>query len=662
MAKSSRNKDGVKNYIGFSTDYMDLSKDPLVDFYSYSCGKWRSKHPVPKDEGRYDSFIQLSGKNFKILKRIAETCIESGQKSDNQRKVGDFFTSFMDTDTLEKKKFSSITPLLKEIESIDEFQDVKKILVKMAKYAIPAFFNVFSSEDKKDSSIYSFYIMQGGMSLPERDYYLKKEHAKAVELFRQHIKKMMKLYGMDEKSSSFVSDSVLKVEKYLALNSRSSVALRDEIKNYNRFSLQELKKRYPSLGLYEFYFGMGGKPVPFVAVGQPEFLDKANDFVNKFTIEEVKAYLKWRVITHFAWSLHSAVEKESFDFFGRKLMGKKQQEPRWKRALRLIDFAVGEALGELYVKENFTSEAEKKANELVDDIKSVFLQRLKEVSWMSDTTKKKAIKKFSNLSVKIGHPKKFRDYSSFQTDKQDLFGNFLKAVQFEIKRQTNRIGKKVDKEEWLMTPSMVNAYYNPSGNELAFPAGILQPPFFDASKDAAVNYGGIGGVIGHEITHGYDDQGRLYDEKGRMKEWWLPGDTKKFDALSKKVADFYSTVKILPDLKVNGKLTLGENIADLGGIGIAYTALQRHLSRNPHERKIIDGFTPEQRFFISWSQIWKSNAKDETVKMLAMMDPHSPEKVRGFVPAVTHPKFEEVFKDKSKSGKSKIKYPNLNMW
>ena len=659
---NSESKKG-KKYIGFSTSYMDLSIDPFEDFYNYACGKWRASTPIPKEESRYDSFIQLSDRNFEILKGIAESCAYNKQgKNTVQQKVGDFFFSFMDTKAIEKKGFSPIVPLMQKVDSIKDFKDVNAVVKELMKEGISSFFELSSAEDKKDSNIYSFYITQGGISLPDRDYYLKKEHAKVIEDFKNHIVKMFKLYGENEKTGGSYRDSILKIENYLAEASRSSVELRDEIKNYNRFSIQQIKKRFDAIDLLGIYSYLGGKSISFMVVGQPEFLDKVNVIKDKFTVDDVKAYLKWQIINHSASLLHSKAENEHFDFFGRKLMGKKVQEPRWKRAIRLIDFSIGEALGKLYVEQNFSKEAKKKADELVKDVKSIFLERLKAVKWMSAPTRKKALKKFSMLNVKIGYPEKFRDYSSLQIERDDLFGNVTRAIKFEINRQIKRIGKKVDKKEWLMTPSMVNAYYNPSGNELAFPAGILQPPFFDASKDAAVNYGGIGGVIGHEITHGYDDQGRLYDGNGRMKEWWLPEDTKKFDALAKKVADFYSTFEIIPGLKVNGKLTLGENIADLGGISIAYDALQRYLQRNPAENREIEGFTPEQRFFIAWSQIWKSNVRDETAKMFAMIDPHSPEKIRGLVPAVTHPKFETALKDKSKLGKLPVKYPNLNMW
>ncbi|MGC8533786.1 MAG: M13 family metallopeptidase [Candidatus Parvarchaeum sp.] len=660
--ESSERKESAKN-IGFSTSYMDLSIDPFEDFYNYACGKWRSSTPIPKEEGRYDSFIQLSNKNFEILKAIAESCAYNKQeKGTVEQKVGDFFFSFMDTKTIEKKGFSPIMPLMKIVDSIKDFDDVNSVIKELMKEGISSFFDLSSAEDKKDSSIYSFYITQGGISLPDRDYYLKKEHAKAVSDFKNHIVKMFKLYGEKDGKARDYCDSIMKIENYLAEASRSSVELRDEIKNYNRFSIEQIKKRFNAIDLLGIYSSLGGNPISFMVVGQPEFLDKVNMIRAKFTVDDVKAYLKWQIINHSASLLHSKAEKEHFDFFGRKLMGKKVQEPRWKRAIKLIDFSIGEALGKLYVEQNFSREAKRKAEELVSDVKSIFIERLKAVKWMGPATRKKALKKFSMLNVKIGYPEKFRDYSKLEIERNDLFGNVTRSIKFEINRQIKRIGKKVDKKEWLMTPSMVNAYYNPSGNELAFPAGILQPPFFDASKDAAVNYGGIGGVIGHEITHGYDDQGRLYDGNGRMKEWWLPQDTRKFNALAKKVADFYSKFEIIPGVKVNGKLTLGENIADLGGISIAYDALQRYLKRNPAENKKIDGFTPEQRFFIAWSQIWKSNVRDETAKMFAMIDPHSPEKIRGLVPAVTHPKFESTFKEKSKLGKLPVKYPNLNMW
>jgi len=652
-----------KKYIGFSTAYMYLSIDPFVDFYNYACGKWRAKTPIPKEESRYDSFIQLSNRNFQILKRIAESCAYNKQKKGTiEQKVGDLFFSFMNSKEIEKKGFTPIVPLIQKIDSIKNFDDINTAIKELMKEGITSFFELSSAEDKKDSNIYSFYITQGGISLPDRDYYLKKEHFKVILDFKKHIVKMFRLYGEDEKTARNYCDSILKIENYLAESSRSSVELRDEIKNYNRFTIQQIKKRFSSINLLGIYNALGGKPIPFMVVGQPEFLDKVNVIKDKFNIDDVKAYLKWQIINHSAALLHSKAEKEHFNFFDRKLMGKKVQEPRWKRAIQLIDFLIGEAIGKLYVEQTFSEDAKRKAEELVEDIKSIFLERLKSVKWMSSSTKEKALKKFSMLSVKIGYPEKFRDYSSLEIERNDLFGNVSRAIKFEINRQIKRIGKKVDKKEWLMTPSMVNAYYNPSGNELAFPAGILQPPFFDADKDAAVNYGGIGGVIGHEITHGYDDQGRLYDGNGRMKEWWLPEDAKKFDALAKKVADFYSNFEIIPGVNVNGKLTLGENIADLGGISIAYDALQRYLKRNPSENKEIEGFTPEQRFFIAWSQIWKSNVRDATAKMLAMIDPHSPEKIRGLVPVITHPKFESVLKNKSKLGKLPKRYPNLNMW
>ncbi|MCW1299591.1 MAG: M13 family metallopeptidase N-terminal domain-containing protein, partial [Candidatus Parvarchaeum sp.] len=383
---NSESKKG-KKYIGFSTSYMDLSIDPFEDFYNYACGKWRASTPIPKEESRYDSFIQLSDRNFEILKGIAESCAYNKQgKNTVQQKVGDFFFSFMDTKAIEKKGFSPIVPLMQKVDSIKDFKDVNAVVKELMKEGISSFFELSSAEDKKDSNIYSFYITQGGISLPDRDYYLKKEHAKVIEDFKNHIVKMFKLYGENEKTGGSYRDSILKIENYLAEASRSSVELRDEIKNYNRFSIQQIKKRFDAIDLLGIYSYLGGNSIQFMVVGQPEFLDKVNIIKDKFTVDDVKAYLKWQIINHSASLLHSKAENEHFDFFGRKLMGKKVQEPRWKRAIRLIDFSIGEALGKLYVEQNFSKEAKKKADELVKDVKSIFLERLKAVKWMSAPT------------------------------------------------------------------------------------------------------------------------------------------------------------------------------------------------------------------------------------------------------------------------------------
>ncbi len=657
MNRSAHKPDGK---IGFSTKYMDLSKDPFNDFYLYSTGRWIKKHPVPPDKSRFGSFNQLEDKNNEVLRKIIEA--SSDKKGSVEKKVNDLYTSFMDTKTVEKLRFKPIEGLMNEVDNVKDIHDLNRYLQETGKKGMKFFFDFGSSEDKKDSSIYSFYLGQGGLSLPDKDYYLGKQHTKILEEFKSHIKRMFSLYGLNKSEIELCSDAVIGIETYLANASRSKVELRDEVKNYNRVNFKDIQSKFKNIDINSFYSNLDAPKVKFLVFGQPEFFGKVERITDNFSLDQIKRFLKWKLLSGSAAALHSEIDEENFDFFGRKLLGIKKHEPRWKRAIYLIEATIGEAIGELYVKETFSPEARKKAKELVEDIKEIFKDRLKNLTWMSKETKKEAIKKFSMLNVKIGHPEKFRDYSSIKIDKGDLFGNITRCAEFEVKRQAHRVGESVDKTEWLMTPAEVNAYYNPSQNELVFPAGILQPPFFDPKMDAAVNYGGIGGVIAHEITHGYDDQGRLYDGLGTLKEWWTPLDSKKFKNLAHKVSKFYSSLEILPGLKVNGDLTLGENIADLGAVAIAYDALGRYLSRHGEQNTRIDGFTQTQRFYIAWAQVWKENITDGGIKLQVMVDPHSPGKVRGSIPAITHPEFQKTFRDKSKLSGLPMKYVNLNMW
>ena len=649
--------------IGFSVGYMDRSKDPFEDFYSYSCGNWMKTHPIPPEKSRFGSFTQLEERNLEVLRKIVERC-DRGEIEDKQvgRMVGDLYHSFMDTETIEKLRFSPINGLMEEVDKIKDFNDINQWIKDKGPAGMIPFFGYGSAEDKKESRVYSFYMGQGGLSLPDRDYYLSSKHSKILKDLKIHIKKMFSLYGLDEKTADAYSASIIKIETYLAKASRSQVELRDEIKNYNRFKLSEFQKRLKNLDILGFYSNLGAKEVPFIVVGQPEFFDALDRLGKIAEIYEIRAYMKWNILAQSAGVLHAEAEEENFDFFGRKLFGQKKQEPRWKRGIGVIDGAIGEALGQLYVRENFSEEAKSTAEEMINDIKDVFRGRLKKLEWMSPKTKKAALKKFHMLNVKVGYPEKFRDYSSIKIIREDIFGNIIRSAKFEVKREMSRVGKKVDKKEWLMTPSEVNAYYNPSQNELVFPAGILQPPFFDDKMDAAVNYGGIGGVIAHEITHGYDDQGRLYNGLGQLKAWWSKEDEREFKKRAKKVSKFYSSLEILPGVRVNGDLTLGENLADLGAVGIAYEALKRHITRHKDQDRKIEGFTQTQRFFIAWAQVWKENATPEASKLHAMVDPHSPGKVRGLIPAVTHPEFQDTIKSLSKHDRLPVKYPNLNMW
>jgi putative endopeptidase len=430
--------------------------------------------------------------------------------------------------------------------------------------------------------------------------------------------------------------------------------LRDPDKNYNKFITGDLVATNPAIPWTVYFAKSGLSPasvssdnnlvaVPYEIVGQPEFFVAVDKLLQEQPLADWKVYLRWHLLHSSAPFLQSAVEDENFAFFGRVLSGQLEQEPRWKRSGKVIDGCIGEALGQLYVEKYFPPAAKARMNELVENLKVVFREHLQKVDWMTESTRAKAMAKFDRFTQKIGCPDKFRDYSAVEIRRDDYLGNVRRAAVFEDHRERIRLGRPVDKTEWHMTPETVNAYFNPSQNEIVFPAGILQPPFFDVTMDDAVNYGGIGAVIGHEITHGYDDQGRKYDADGNLNDWWQDADAKAFDARAQKVVDEYNAFEPLPGLNVNGKLTLGENLADLGGVTIAYDALQRALAKDPSQRKKIDGFTPEQRFFISFAQIWRTNIREAEQRRLATVDPHSPGQFRAVGPLIHLQLFYDAF-------------------
>jgi len=645
----------------YSTNYMDRAADPRKDFYRYAVGRWLDAHPLPPDRPRYGAFNELFDWNLSRLKIIAEKCAHGAADSKDPivRMVGDFYRSALDTRRIEATRFKPIEDLWQAAAKVSAPGEVAGAIALFQNEGVEAGFDSFSKADDKDSAHYAFYFEQGGLSLPDREYYLSKNFAELRKQYVEHIVRMFALKGMPRTQAKKWAAGVLRVETSLARTSRNRTLLRNRERNYNKKATGELEDEYPSLLLGRYLRATKVSPVSQVVVGQPEFFERLDALVGKGEIEDWRAYLCWCALHSSAPYLHSAVEEESFDFFQRKLTGQKKQQPRWKRALRVIDSSIGEALGKLYVEENFPEEARRRANVLVDDLKEVFRGRLEGISWMSEKTKQLALAKFSRFRSNIGHPEKFRDYSAVRIDPHDYAGNVRRSASFEVHRQAHRVGRKVDRSEWLMTPPTVNAYFEETVNEIFFPAGILQPPFFDHSADDAVNYGAIGVVIGHEITHGYDDQGRKYDSEGNLRDWWTKEDNRRFNRRASAVVRAYEAQEILPGLHVNGKLTLGENIADLGGVCIAFDALQRRLANGTGSRKKIDGLTPEQRFFISYSQIWRQNTSEMEARRLATVDPHSPSKVRGALPAKNHPAFELAFPPRKGESEGT---PRIGVW
>jgi putative endopeptidase len=637
----------------FSESYMDVAADPHEDFYRFSVGEWLKTNPIPEDKATWSSFDELQDWNLNLLKNMLEDSSSRSQdRGSVNQLVGDFYKSAMNTENINALSFKPIISELKHAQNLTKDpENPARLLAELRLAGIETFFSVYSKADKKNSSIYAVYLDQGGLSLPDREYYLSDIFSEIRNAYRDHLARMFVLLGENETQSRKLAEDILKVETELARSSRTRTDLRDEERNYNRVKWSELISKFPSLHLPTFLQVLGVPQVEYVVIGQPEFFDAVDKIISEQPIEHLQSYLRWRVLHAYAPYLHAAVENEDFDFFHRKLLGQQQPEERWKIATRVIDELLGEALGKLYVERHFPPEAKRRMALMIDDIREVFRDRLKHLPWMTEATRKQALAKFEKFTVKIGHPDNFRDYSSITIDPKDYAGNFRRAAEFEIRRQAGRVGKQVDKSEWFMSPPTVNAYYSPTENEIVFPAGILQPPFFDTSLDDAVNYGGIGSVIAHEITHGYDDQGRRFDADGNLRDWWTLDDEKEFLSRAKNVVELYGSKEPLPAMHINGELTLGENIADLGGVSLAYEALQRRLTKEPGKRTKINGLTPEQRFFVAWAQIWRQNIREQELRRRLTVDPHAPDKYRGTLPAINHTAFDAAFPYGGKEGR-----------
>jgi putative endopeptidase len=631
----------------FSVDYMDRSVSPAVDFYSYADGTWVKNNPVPPDKSRWGGFVQLAERNSYLIHSLLEDAASSDSPPGTpRREAGDFYFSAMDTNRLEKLRFQPIADDLAAINAVKSTDDLFRLLARLHEEGVGGIFGSGVSPDARQSTIYALDLAQGGLSLPDRDYYLEDTFASQRKAYLAHVTKMFALLGDSQTDAATNAATVMAMETEMARVSRSRVELRDPNKNYNKFTLAQLNEKAPRLCWNTYLAESGLGAASYAIVGQPEFFVAIDKLVQSRPLSDWKVYLRWHVLHASAPFLFHDAEIENFNFFGKVLSGQPQQEPRWKRAFRVIDGSIGEATGQLYVEKYFPPEAKLRMKDLVENLQGVFRDHLTKVDWMTDATKAKALEKFARFTKKIAYPDKFRDYSSITIRRDDYLGNVRRSALFESHRESARLGQTVDRTEWDMTPPTVNAYFNPLMNEIVFPAGILQPPFFDPSEDDAVNYGAIGVVMGHEMTHGYDDQGRKFDADGNLNDWWNKDDAREFDARAQKVINEYNAFEPLPGLHVNGKLTLGENIADLGGVNIAYDALERLLAKDPSKRKIIDGLTPEQRFFISFAQVWRTNIRDAEARRLATVDPHSPGRFRAVGPLMNFPPFFEAFKIK----------------
>jgi putative endopeptidase len=624
---------------------MDTTVSPAVDFFEYANGSWLKNTEIPAAYSGWGSFYILNDDN---LKRIQSILSEINAKADlkngsSEQLVGDFYYTGMDSVNIEKQGYKPIENDLEDVNSIKDLKEFYKELVKIQLGYSNPLFSFSSGPDAKNSKMNIAQLDQSGLGLPDRDYYLKDDdNTKAIkESYISLIKDSFMLIGYDSAKAENDASEILNLETQLAKVSMSRVDQRDPQNTYHKMNINELVNLSPGFD-WNNYLTLIGVPEPGdINIAEPDFIKGVDNIIKSTPLETLKEYLKWNIIRSASPYLSNSFESVNFNFYGKKLNGAKEMQPRWKRILGTIDGHIGMELGKLFVKKYFPPAAKKRAMELVRNLIVSLKGRIENLQWMSVETKKEALKKLAALTIKIGYPDKWKDYTGLVINRESYFGNVLSSSIFETKKDLAKIGKPVDKTEWEMTPQTVNAYYNPPNNEIVFPAGILQPPFFDAGADDAINYGGIGAVIGHEMTHGFDDQGRQYDAAGNLKDWWTKQDEEKFDQRAEKIIDQFDSYIAVDTLHINGKLTEGENIADLGGINISFDAFKKTVEFKAGKQ--IDGFTPAQRFFLSFANIWKIKNRPERLRLRVKVDPHSPEHYRVDGPLSNTPAFWDAF-------------------
>ena len=630
---------------GLDLSAMDTTVKPCDDFYRYANGKWLARTPIPAEYPDWDSFGDVYERNLAVERGLVERAAADRRADPNspEGKVGSFYRAAADEAHIQA---DGIAPLAPEFARIDAVRDVPGLLVAFGhlhRVGIGAGWGFYVGQDDKDSAQEIAHLVQGGTSLPERGYYERtdKETQAIRDAFVAHVAKTFALLGEAPGTAAADAKTVMALETRLALASKAPTDLRDPQANYHKMTPADLDALTPGISWRPYFLALGLRDPGALDVGQPQFFVAASRTLTDVPLADWKTYARWQIVDTEAGRLSRPFDQEHFAFYGTILNGTKQQQSRWKRALNATDGAVGEALGQLYVGQTFPPPAKARALALVQNLKSVLRDDLAQLPWMGPDTRREALAKMDAMAIKIGYPDKWRDYSKLDVSSPSYVANAMRADEFEFQRELNKIGKPVDRSEWGMTPPTVNAYYSPSMNDINFPAGILQPPFFNAGADDAVNYGAIGAVIGHEMTHGFDDQGRQYDAQGNLHDWWTADDLKNFTQRSQGIISQYSAYEPLPGVHINGALTTGENIADIGGLKIAYLALEKSLQGKPRTK--IDGFTPEQRFFLSFAQTWHDKRLPAYAKVALATDPHSPDQYRVIGALADTPEFRQAF-------------------
>jgi putative endopeptidase len=621
---------------------MDRSIDPCVDFFAYSCGGWIKNNPIPPDQSSWDTYSKMQDENLGRLRGILEAVsVPDARRNAVDQKIGDYYASCTDEKAIDAKAAEPLKPLLERIAKVSSKAAIADVAAAMIDYNV--LFRFDSIQDFRDANQIIADTDQGGLGLPDRDYYTK-DDAKSVELRRgylAHVQKMFELLGDKSDTAASEAQTVMRIETALAKGSMTRVERRDPKALDHRMTSAEFETISPEFQWPAYFAKVGMPALGSLNVSSPGFFKTMNETLAKENLADWKTYLRWHLVHADAAHLSAAFLNENFAFYGKTLRGQQELKPRWKRCTEYVDDYLGEALGRAYVEKYFSPEAKQQALKIVKEIQAAMERDINSVPWMSAATKQQALAKLHGMANKIGYPDKWRDYSKLAIVRGDELGNVERARKFEFDRQLAKIGKPVDRGEWGMTPPTVNAYYDPQMNDINFPAGVLQPPAFDPKSDAAPNYGDTGGTVGHELTHGFDDEGRQFDAQGNLRDWWTEDDGKEFVKRANCISDQYSSYTIVDDIKINGKLTLGEDVADLGGLLLAYMAWKGDTRNQKLEP--LDDLTPEQRFFVGYGQSWCGQTRDETKRLRATVDPHSPEKYRTNGVVSNMPEFQEAF-------------------
>lgn len=620
----SHQKDATQTS-GIDLANLDTTALPGTDFYQYACGGWMKNNPLTDEYSRFGSFDQLAENNREQLRGlIEELAAKQHEEGTVAQKIGDLYNIVMDSVKRNADGIEPLRPALDRVAAIADKAEIPALMAELQRKGNDIYFSLYVGADAMDSRNNLVQTYQSGLSLGEKEYYLENDEAtlKTRQQYQAHVARMFELCGFTPDEAKQKMEAVLAIETRLAKASFSAVEQRNPRANYHKMSLDEAKKQVPGFDWDAYLSAIGLKEVNELSISQVEPVKEVAAIINTVPLADQKAYIQWKLIDHAASLLNDELDTQNFEFYGKQLAGKQEQRPRWKRAVGVVDGVLGEAVGQMYVQKYFPAAAKERMLGLVKNLQTALGERIQALEWMGDSTKAKALEKLSTFYVKVGYPDKWRDYTSLRIDpKESYLANYVRACEFEYDYMLSKAGKPVDRDEWGMTPQTVNAYYNPTTNEICFPAGILQYPFFDMNADDAFNYGAIGVVIGHEMTHGFDDQGRQFDKDGNLKDWWTEEDAARFKERAQVMVDFFNQIEVLPGLHANGSLTLGENIADHGGLQVAFQAFRKATKDQPLAE--VDGFTPEQRFFLSYANVWAGNIRDEQIRIYTKSDPHS---------------------------------------